>query len=307
MQKRTLFLVVAILGVLTLVGSGQLRTFQLPMLGGGMDGSTMSSYGPAAPIYDTFATKESAGVDVVANRAMIAPYPGGMGGDALGEPDRAIEYSASHNLVVDDVPTYMQDIRAYVQSVGGQVLYWNQGKEPLQLYRYGSMTAKVPVSSFEPALNKITSGVKDIITEHQNMADVTGQKEYSNEEVERLRGEIAVLEAELAETTTESARVRIQNQLAQLRRQLSDAERGVEQVAELVDYATVSITVSDSERYFGGRHQPSPGEDIREALQSVWRSIGSVIRLVIWVAVYAVIWLPVVALVGWMWKRTVGK
>ncbi len=293
MQKRTLYIVVAVLGVLTLIASGKMG--QLRMLGGvGFDGG-MPGYTNS---YDSAVSeKMMAGSSVAMDRAIMPPYPG-MGGDALEETDRAIEYSADHQLVVTDVQEYMQDIRAYVQSIDGQVLYWNQGKEPLQLYRYGSLTAKVPVSSFEAALNKITSGVKDIITENQNMADITGQQVYNKDEVTRIQGEINVQEAALAEATTESAKLRIQNQLTQLRRQLADAERGVDQVTERTEYATLSITVSDSERYFGGRHQPTPSEDLREALRSVWTSIGSVIRMVIWVGVYAVIWLPVVWVVS---------
>ncbi len=289
MHKRTLLLVVAILGVLTLVVSGKFGQFTGQM---GMSSSSM----PGAALYDTAVAEKMMVEDSVGTRMMPPVYPGA--GGALGDPDRAIEYSASHQLVVEDVQAYMHDIRAYVQSVGGQVLYWNQGKESLQLYRYGSLTAKVPVNSFEAALTKITEGVEDVLSENQNMADITGEKKYNTEEVERIRGEIAVQEAALAEATTESVKVRIQNQLTQLRRQLADAERGSEQVEERTEYATLSISVSDSERYFGGRHQPSPSEDLREALRSVWTSIGSVIRMVIWIGVYAVIWLPVVWVVS---------
>lgn len=293
MQKRTLFFVVALLGLLTVVASGKFGQLTSQM---GMGG-----FGGTATLYDTAVSEKMMVDDAVGTRMMPPVYPGVDG--ALGEPDRAIEYSSSHQLVVEDVQAYMQDIKAYVQSVGGQVLYWNQGKESLQLYRYGSLTAKVPVSSFDAALSKVTEGVEDIISENQNMADITGEKKYNTQEVERIKGEIAVQEAALAEATTESAKIRIQNQLTQLRRQLADAERGSEQVAERTEYATLSISVSDSERYFGGRYQPSPTEDLREALLSVWTSIGSVLRLVIWAGVYGVIWLPVV----WVGKSVWGK
>lgn len=293
MHKRTLFLVVAVLGVISVVASGKLSLLSF----------FRNSVPTTSMMYDTAVSeKMMAEPSVAMDRAALPIYPG-MGGDALGEPDRAIEYSANHQLVVEDVPAYMQDIRAYVQSVGGQVLYWNQGKEPLQLYRYGSMTAKVPVTSFEAALAKITAGVTDILSENQHMADITGQKVYNQEEVERIQGEISSLEAELATVSSDAARVRIQNQLTQLRRQLANAERGVEQVEERTEYATLSITVSDSERYFGGRHQPSPQEDLQEALRSVWTTVGSILRMIIWMAVYGVIWLPVVWLASIVWQR----
>ncbi len=300
MQKRTLVIVVAILGFLTLLASGRFRQF-------GMFDGESGEFAPSMGMYGADTAEKFAVDSGVAVDRMIAPYPGGMGGDALGDIDRAIEYSSSHQLVVTDVQVYMQEIRAYVQGIGGQVLYWHQGKEPLQLYRYGTLTAKVPVPSFESALQKITEGVEDIISENQNMADITGQKVYSTDELERIKGEVSVQEAALSEATTESAKVRIQNQLTQLRRQLADAERAVDQVTERTEYATISISVADSERYFGGRHQPSPREDFSEALRSVWISIGTIVRTVVWVSVYAVIWLPVVAVLSWLYSTLGNK
>ncbi len=292
MNKRTLVLVVAVLGLLTVLASGRMNKLRLG---------------------------EGSGVGLMMNRDMVTsvekvpaiepgmmgkiafPYPGSAG-DALQVEDRALEYSAYHDVVVDDVPEYMQRMREYILSINGRVLHWNQGKHSLERYRYGTITAKVPVTSFEETVSRVTSGVEEVVSENQNIADITGEVVYSQEQTESIRGEIAVQEAALSEATTEVERVRIRNRLDSLRKQLEQAENQGEQIEERQEFATISITVADSESYFNGSYKPSLFEELRQAMESLRYSLSGVLVVIIWVAVYSVIWLPLVLGVNYVTK-----
>lgn len=223
------------------------------------------------------------------------PYPRD---NALDVPVRSYEKYSNHSLVVDDVSSYMTQIKEYVLSIGGRVL--SSSVSVSDDFRYGSMQAKIPVEKFEESQTRITQNVEDVISENYSAQDVTGQVVNTQENLTVLQNQKLELEIQLEEVQTDAERRRIELQISRLETQIRNAESQVTNVQEQVEYATVFIQVSDSDRFF----HPRSSQDIGGEFRNAWRSISDVffllVRLAVWVIVYGILWLPLVLLLTWL-------
>lgn len=303
MPKKHLFiLAVAVLGLLSAgamwfiqgtavpmkggVTSNQ-RVFSDSMMGAGEPGQMgmgmllednySVSYAPTPPIY----------------------YPSD---EALDVVDRSVHYSAYHSVVVNDVDQYIRLMREYIQSVGGTVLSYNTGTTDNN-YLYGSINARVPQDKFEDTTRKVTENVRTVVTASVDMHDVTGQVVSVAEQIQKLEDQVAEQQVELEAATTDVARSRIQVVIDRLERQLEQLQKTQEVVEDRVEYASITISASNREYYFTGGGQRPLSDVVREAWHSL-RSTGfGLVYFLIWVAVYAIIWVPILLLARWLWGK----
>jgi hypothetical protein len=126
------------------------------------------------------------------------------------------------------------------------------------------------------------------------------------QEIERLRREIVLMQERLDEATTASERRLLQMELDSLRSQLTQMERRQQGVEEQVEYATIYITASDSERYFEPYGRGGVGDEFRRAWDSLSGFLGFLGYALIWVVVYTIVWLPVVLVARWVWRKLRG-
>lgn len=235
------------------------------------------------------------------------PYPY-YPDEALGEENRVYLQSAYHEVVVKDVSGYVQQLKDYFAGVDARVL--NTSQANTDRYQTAYLYVKVPVDRFDEAVAKISQGVDKVVSENVSMDDVTGTVVSQAEQVERLEQQVVDKETELAGLTENTTQWRlVNNQLQNLRRQLEAAQDNAEDFSETTQYASISIQIADSERYFKGMYRPYQ-PDFRDTVYDAWLSLqGSLSSLVvtlIWIAVYAVLWAPVVAIVWWIWKKRQG-
>lgn len=221
-------------------------------------------------------------------------------GDALESENRAIEKFASYSVIVPKVNEYMKKTREYITSIGGRVLSYNQGTN--DQYEYGYLTAKVPEDKFDEATVQVSKEVKKIIDESISAQDVTGQVVSVAETLQRLRDQKAQREADLLDAKTQADKKRIQLELDRLDRQIKQTEQTQSAVEERVNYSTISITVANKEYYFNGGPRPLT-ETLREAWNSLQGTGFGILAFLIWVLVYAIIWIPVLLLVRWLWGK----
>lgn len=227
------------------------------------------------------------------------PLPPMGGGDALTVADRVYEYNSYHSVIVDDVSSYVTNLKEYIKNTNGVILSVSQSRRDDT--EYAAMYAKVPVSSFDQATKKVTENVEKIVTESINTADRTGEVVNTADQVAALNQEIAIKQAQLKEATLQSEKNRIQNEIEMIQKKVTALQEQNEAIQEQVEYATVNVTASDDEGYFDPNGQQSLWQVLKDALKSVKGSLYSVVVLFIWVAVYSVILIP--AYVAFKWVR----
>ncbi len=232
------------------------------------------------------------------NDMMVDPAYGGSmlmyrnSGDALNVVNRVQEVYSSHGVVTASVADYMKETKAYISSIGGTVLSYS-----LQSSRgmtSASLVAKVPVARFEAATQEITAKADRVVDESVQSQDITAQQVSVVNTIDDLKKDIITKEAAIAAAKTDVEKKRLQYELEILNRQLKSAEQSQAAVAERVEYATMSITAADSARYFDPTAHISLVEEVKDAFRSLGGATGAIGRLLIWVVVYAVLWLPLV-------------
>lgn len=299
-KKIPLILIVAILGLLSAAtmwyisgrSSGMMGTTTMNVRRGEM----MGGVGIAEPVMLDKAI-DSRGMGMT---SMPYPYPGGN--DALEVADRSIQQSSYHSVVVDDVDGYLRMMREYIQSAGGTVLSYSQGTSDNN-YVYGNLYVKVPVYKFDEAVNKVTEGVKKVVNANVDMQDVTGQVVSLEKQLQSLQDQRAEQIILLEEATTTADRSRIQLQIDRIDRQVEQLEQSQQAVEDRIEYASLNISAANKEYYYTGGGPRPLGDVFREAWYSLRGTGFGILYFLIWVVVYAIIWLPVLLLARWLWGK----
>lgn len=310
MQKKHTILLVLGLGLLTALFVGARHNMQYLMPGNYMMDDFMYEEKATLQMAEP-AMLDSVGMmapeaGVAESRIAAEPYIGMMppyyyGDDALDVVERSYEKTSSHGVVVEDVSIYLRGMKEYFSSVDGVVL--SSSVNTSDKYENGYLYVKVPVDRFDEATNRVTEQVEKVMYENINATDVTGQVVRTEETLISLQEQKSLLEAQLEDAKTEVDKRRIQIQIDRLDRQIEAAEQNQDAVEARVEYASVSISAADSERYYN----PDSSGDIGYEFERAWRSLKNFLKVAllfgVWIAVYSVVWLPVVWILNKVVKR----
>ncbi len=294
MQNKKLFLLVGALALATFLVISYLQpsgmsTLEFKDFGRSADNNYPTEAGLAEPMM----------LDRGAGSSYI--YPPYYGDDALDVAERMYVYSSSYDVVVNNVPEYLNQLRDYILSVDGRVISYHVGK--YDRTQSGYLQARVPTAVFDETKNRVTNGVKDVVRENVDSYDATGQVVGSAERVASLEGQLEERLAQLAELEAGSAAyVQMQNQITRLEQQLEQARQALESQEQNVQYSNIYVTAADSNRHFDGGARPDPLTEFWDAVESLGDSLVGLGYLLIWIVVYAVIWLPVVLVARWIWR-----
>jgi len=231
----------------------------------------------------------------------ISPPMGGGyggGGNALDVNNRVYMKTSSFGVVVPDVTRYVTDMTAYFTSIQGRIL--SSQMNTYGKYMYAYMTVKVPVDKYDEANMKVRNGVKKILNQSVNSTDETGTYTNVTTNLADLEQKKLDKEKELLTVYTDAEKKRIQLEIDQLSYQIKYSQDQVKQVDETVNWATVTITASDSESYFKP-YDPSASTDLKDVLDQSLSQLGRlfimIAALLIQVLVFSVLWLPVLLVI----------
>lgn len=221
--------------------------------------------------------------------------------EALSVEPRLYDHSAYQAVVVSNVSEYMRQVKEYLQSNGGKIMHVSQYTSDDIQYAY--LDARIPTEKFDEATGLFASRAKKMITESLNTQDVTGQQKSMVDQLVKLEERKAAKATELSNATTVADRQRIQTEIDQINSMIESLKDYQTKFTEDIKYATINLTVADSERYFNPEMGGSTSDELRSALRSL-KSTAKVLGVfAIWVAVYAVLWLPIVLGLRWMWSK----
>jgi hypothetical protein len=227
------------------------------------------------------------------------------GGDALTVNDRVQEKYAHQGVLVKDVSDYLKEVKAFITSIGGTVL--SSSQQTTNGMTYGSLLTKVPVDSFDKVTTEVALKASKIVDESINAQDVTGQAVSLEDRLDELKKNILAKETELGAAKTDAEKKRLQYELDSYQRQLKSMEATRTKFDERVQFATVSITASDTMKFFDPSAQGSFWDEIKDAVRSLGGSSAVLARLAVWVLVYAVIWLPLLVGGRFIWTHLFHK
>lgn len=257
-------------------------------------------YAPAvgAPMPLTFG---SAGES--ATREMAAPVS-----DFAATPGRMVTSESYFSLQVDNVNVKMQAVKDKARELGGYMVssYINRPTES----PVGNLTVRVPVNQADGFVTYLRDSAVKVVSENLLGRDITQQYQDNEARLVTLQKTRTTFEAMMEKTENIDQLLRIQRELMNLQSQIDSVILSQKQLEE--SSGTVAITIYMSTDEFGLPYAPDtnwrPEVVFKLAVRSLVITLRGLADKVIWLAVYGVIWIPVLLLlvigIKWMSKKS---
>jgi len=233
-------------------------------------------------------------------------------GEMYEEEDKKIKKNGSLSLYVKNVEESVTSIKEVANSLKGEVVSSNISKQ-VSGEKYGYVTIKVPVSSFETAM----SNIKDIATEVENESsdatDVTEQYVDLEAQLKNLRAEeIQYLKImDRAETVEEI--LQVSSYLSGVRNRIERIEGQLKYLDRQVAMSTINISLSTDADFevWGIRWRPLivAKRAVKDLISGLAGYADSAIAFIIKIPLL-IIWLAtitIIAFIGWRIVRWIYR
>ncbi len=238
----------------------------------------------------------------------IAPTEEGMMAkkeDSAENETRLVIKSGLINMVVKNIDSAAENIIEYTESKGGWVVKSTVVEE--KKIPSGEVTVRIPAKIFDESFAYFKGLAEKVTFEGTQGKDVT--EEYTDLQ-SRLRN-LEASEAQLLEIMKRSGKIsevlEVQKELTNVRSQIELIKGRMQYLEKSAEMATITINLALSEELL----PIPPGEKWRPVYVAklAWKSVVAALRgisyLLIWIVIYAIIWIPLVIVI--LLLRKLGK
>ncbi len=219
--------------------------------------------------------------------------------------ERLVVEESTMSLVVTNVSETSDKIIDHVKSAGGYMVstsLTNPEEAP-----FATVVVRIPAENFRDALDYFRSlGVK-VTSERIMGTDVTDEYVDIEARLATLEKTKAKFEEILEMATEVQDILNVQRQLIYIQDQIDNLkgrQRYLEQTAKL-SKITVYLSTDEFALPYAPTEAFRPKVIFKLAVRSLVRTLRAVVRALIWVGVYAVVWVPVGVIVFliWRWRK----
>jgi hypothetical protein len=239
-----------------------------------------------------------------------APPAGGMAaGDemvgsapmVLNDPNRRIIRTGSIGLEVEDLSASMSMIEGAAASYGGFVESSNADLGSRS--RSASLSLRVRSEHFGAAMGQIRQLGK-VVTESSSGQDVTLQVSDLDARVSTLKAEEASLRELLRAAKSTNDLLQVRDRLSQVRQEIESMASQRAALANMASLSTIQVTLIEKEQVSQGEPDGAAEAAWTAALNALMGLWQGLLVFGIWLVVFAPVWLPVAAVVGFvLWRR----
>lgn len=254
-----------------------------------------SQQGIGGAVTDSYSLGAKSGVSlpsIALNKTRTSPSFSNESVD-LSQTDRMVVEETNLSLQVEDVSDSIQLIKNKAQTLGGFMVNANLSRP--QESSSGYISIRVPSSKSEEMLNYLRENSVQVVSENLNGYDVTDAYSDIDAKLQTLLSTKAKFEAFMLKAETIDEILRVQSELLRLQDQI-DAQVGQKKYLEDVS-SSVKITVYLSTDEYSLPYAPDdnwrPEVVFKTAVRSLVISLRGLAENLIWLAVYAVIWIPI--------------
>lgn len=266
-----------------------------------------------APKYKLDSSKPGVGVVVEPGRGStfesVAPdqsliYPPETNFPVSDRADRIVVQNSNLSLVVNEVRSVRDQIITYAKQSGGFMVEssYNRPEEtPL-----ATVTIRVPTPKLDGTLSHIRSlGVK-VTSENLVGTDVTDQYVDIEAQLLTLEKTKAKFEELRDKAVTIEDTLNVQRELTNLQQQI-DSYKGQKQSLEKnaqLTRITIYLATDELALPYTPDQAFRPNLVFKQAVRGLLTTAQDVAEIGIWLAVYAVVWLPIVLVIIWLALRS---
>ena len=223
------------------------------------------------------------------------------------EPDRYLIKNATMTVETADVRGGAKQLAELAKGVQGYVSDSHEAVDGIGS-RSVVMTVRVPYQQFESATQRIEALGK-VQDKQVSAEDVTEEFVDTTARTRNLKKSEERLLEHLTHTGKLSDTLAIENELTRVREEVEKTEGRLRFLAHRISYSTFNVTfretahaqtVTPAESFSSGKVATDAGRTLIGFLQSVW-------SLVIWLGIWAIVWLPPVALGVWFLRREIRR
>lgn len=222
---------------------------------------------------------------------------------AATQPDRYLIKNAWIQVEVDDASKGMEQLSSAARAMGGYLSNMHErklGPERTQI----TATLRVPAEKFEQAMTE-AQAMGNVIERRVSSDDVTEQYVDTEASIRNLKR----TEERLLEHLDRSAKLedilKAEQELTRVRGQLERLEGQLRFLSHRVAFSTIEVTLYEKEK--AGPLTPvtsfSTGSVASRAVRSLVEFLQSAWVIVIWVGVWAPVWLLPVLLILYAWRK----
>lgn len=229
------------------------------------------------------------------------------GGDGVGAPvdDARIIRTGTIQLEVGDVGASLARARDGIRALGGYI--GASTTENIDDRPYATVTYRVPADRWEDALELLrgidAAGTK-VIAEQTQAVEVTGQVIDLEARIKNLRASEVALQEIAAKAVRITDVLEVQNQLTQVRGQIEQLEAQLADLEGRAAYATLTATYAlPVVAVEIAKQEWDPQSVVDEASASLIQVLQGLTSAGIW---FAIVWLPIILVVGVIVALAVG-
>ncbi len=219
--------------------------------------------------------------------------------------DRLIIKTGKLTMVVKDVQESIGVVTNVATEAGGFVISSQSGREEEKLV--ATVTIKVPVTSFEPIMEKLRKLAVEPPTESVTGQDVTEEYGDLDAQLRNLQATEKQLLNLLDKAQTVEDTLRVYEQLTNIRGQIERIQGRMNYLQKNASMSTITVglrPVPDKPIVQTGKNAWDPGETFKDALRTLVSFAQILAGLAIWLVVFSPIFLVPILVLWLIWKWT---
>lgn len=231
------------------------------------------------------------------------PYPEDV--PPVETDERLVIENSSLSLLVEDVSASVDRVRSAAESVNGFLVNSNV-HTPEDGAAFGTITVRVPNEQRSQVLAQLRDMSVRVINENIDGRDVTDQYVDLQSRLAVLEETKARFEVLLDQATEIDDLLRVQRELVNLQRQIDSLKGQQEYLEKSAQLSLISVSLSTDELAlpYAPDNAWRPQVVYKQAVRSLVRTVRGFGSFAIWSAVYAPVWVPVVAVGVWLKRRS---
>ncbi len=248
------------------------------------------SGGSAAPDMYDMSAQQSLGVKNISFRTNeVAPQ--------TDTAARMVSTNSQLSLVVKDVTAGISAIKSYIQSLGGYMVR-SEISRPEE-GGTGMITLRIPAERLDEALAQIKGQAVKVVSENIDGTDVTDAFVDNEAQLVILERNKATFEKIMDSAIDIEDILQVQSQIFSLQSQIDSIkgrQKYLEQTAKL-SLVTMYLSTDELALPYAPAQAWRPEVIFKHAVRSLMTTFQGLGTYLIWLGVYAIIWLPIVLIV----------
>lgn len=228
---------------------------------------------------------------------------------SLSLDNRLVVKESNLSLLVNEVRQTADQIITYAKDIGGymvSVSYARPSESP-----FSSITIRVPVDKFDESLTYFRSLAVKVTSENLIGTDVTEEYKDIEASLTTLRRTQDKFNSLLDKAVSVQDILTIQRELINLQQQIDSLigqKKAIEQNVQLTKI-TIYLSTDELALPYAPDKEFRPTLIFKQAVRSLVTTVRSGMEFLIWIGVYAVVWIPILLILllykRWKQKRTI--